>query len=44
MVAAPPVAVVFHAEELCSAEELELDAARYYYDESAFGQLATCRM
>lgn len=34
MVAAPPVAVVFHPDEPCSADELELDAARYCYEES----------
>ena len=43
IVAAPPVVAVFHVDEPCSADELELDAARYYYDESVFGQLETYR-
>ena len=42
-VAAPPLAVVFHVDEACSADELELDVARYCYDESVFGQLETCQ-
>ena len=42
--ATPPAVVVFHADELCSAEELELDTARYCYDESAFDQLEICKI
>ena len=44
IVAALPVVVVFHSDEPCSADELELDAARYCYDKSAFIQLETCRI
>ena len=44
IVAAPLVAVVFHDDEPCSADELELDAARYCYDKSVFGQLETCQI
>jgi len=33
--AAPPVAVVRHVDDACSADELEVDAALYSQDELA---------